>query len=322
MPSNAIRYEVLIASPGDVVTERDIIEGVIRDWNSAHSRTSNVTLQCRRWELDAVPEAGERAQGVLNRQLVDEADILIGVFSARLGTPTGVAPSGTVEEIERVRGSQKPVLLYFSKAAVPRNHDPEQLSMLNAYKRELAATALYFEYEDDHDLQRIISRHLASKMAGILAPAEERSKQKSQLARLNLRIGQRGRSGDVDTVKIIAEITNLSNSVRLREYEVTVSVPAASLTFESAKYMAEIKSDIAGRRRFRAAEGQFANVRIHPGDTMQVFSLDLGIDQLKMVGTYLAGDYEGTLADKVIVDAVADGESMHVERTLREIFGR
>jgi len=322
MPSNAIRYEVLIASPGDVMTERDVIEGVVRDWNSAHSRASRVTLQCRRWELDAVPEAGDRAQGILNQQLVDEADILIGVFSARLGTPTGVAPSGTVEEIERVRGKHKPVLLYFSKAPVPRNHDPEQLRMLNEYKKELAATALFFEYENGHDLQRLVSRHLASQMAATVAAAVEPPKSKSQLARLNIRIGQKGRSGDVSTVKVIAEITNLSHSIRLREYGVTLSVPAASLTFESAKYMAEIPSDVPGRRKFRATENQFANVRIHPGDTMQVFSLDLGIDQLKLVGTYLAGDYEGALADKVVADAFADGETMHTERTLSEIFGR
>jgi hypothetical protein len=39
-----------------------------------------------------------------------------------------------------------------------------------------------------------------------------------------------------------------------------------------------------------------------------------------MTGTYLAGDYEGTLAEKVTVDAVIEGELVHAERTVADIF--
>jgi hypothetical protein len=45
-----------------------------------------------------------------------------------------------------------------------------------------------------------------------------------------------------NTMELIAEITNLSTSVRICEYSVTVSVPAACLTFDSAKYLSEILS--------------------------------------------------------------------------------
>jgi hypothetical protein len=75
-----------------------------------------------------------------------------------------------------------------------------------------------------------------------------------------------------------------------------------------------------GRSRFRHTEKNFSGVQIHPGDRLQVFSLDLGIDKLKMVGTHLAGDFEGTLADKIVADAVVDGESLHVERSVSEVF--
>jgi hypothetical protein len=47
-----------------------------------------------------------------------------------------------------------------------------------------------------------------------------------------------------------------------------------------------------------------------------IFALDLGVDQLRMTGTYLAGDYEVTLADRVIVDAIVEGEPLHAERTV------
>src|ERR1017187_10725814 len=136
MPTPSIRYEVLIASPGDAIDERDVVDEVIRDWNSSHKATG-IFLQSLRWELDAVPELGDRAQSIINKQLVDNADFVIALFSARLGTPTGVAVSGTAEEIERLRSVGKHVMVYFSNAPVPRAHDPEQLKLLNEYKRGL-----------------------------------------------------------------------------------------------------------------------------------------------------------------------------------------
>jgi hypothetical protein len=39
-----------------------------------------------------------------------------------------------------------------------------------------------------------------------------------------------------------------------------------------------------------------------------------------MTGTYLAGDYDGTLSEKVTVDAVVEGELLHAERTVADIF--
>lgn len=85
---------VLIASPGDTVNERRVLREVIEDWNSLNG-DQGVFLQTLRWEGDATPElGGNRAQGVINRQLVDSADMLVGVFWTRLGTPTSEAGLG------------------------------------------------------------------------------------------------------------------------------------------------------------------------------------------------------------------------------------
>jgi hypothetical protein len=51
------------------------------------------------WEISATPAAGDRPQAIINRQVVDQADILVGAFWTRLGTPAGRALSGTVEEM-------------------------------------------------------------------------------------------------------------------------------------------------------------------------------------------------------------------------------
>jgi len=104
MPRQSTTYDILIASPSDTTTERDVISRCIRDWSSAHAQ---IGIHCRdvRWELDAVPAYGERTQDELNMQLVDSSDILIGVFKARIGTPAGISSSWTIEEIDRFAAS-------------------------------------------------------------------------------------------------------------------------------------------------------------------------------------------------------------------------
>lgn len=125
MPRPSIVYDVLIASPNDALDERKLLSEVVRDWNSAHSKTRGVTLRDLRWELDSSPEDGD-AQDIINRKLVDDADVLLGVFRHRLGSPTKENLAGTVEEIARFRAAAKPVLLYFSEVSIPYNHDQEQ----------------------------------------------------------------------------------------------------------------------------------------------------------------------------------------------------
>ncbi len=44
---------------------------------------------------------GDRPQGIINEQLVNNCDIFIGIFWGRLGTRTGKTESGSVEEIEK-----------------------------------------------------------------------------------------------------------------------------------------------------------------------------------------------------------------------------
>jgi hypothetical protein len=95
-------------------------------------------LQPVRWETDAVPEQGDRPQGIINKQIVDRADVLIGAFWTRLGTETDIAASGTAEEINRFIDANKPVALYFSTQPVKLDSvDLEQYKRLQDFKREL-----------------------------------------------------------------------------------------------------------------------------------------------------------------------------------------
>jgi hypothetical protein len=323
MPRQSISYDILIASPSDTAAERDVISECIRDWNSVHAHDG---IHCRdvRWELDSVPALGERSQAIVNKQLVDHADILIGVFKARLGTTTGVSQSGTVEEIERCDKAGTPVMLYFSTGAIPHDHDPQQLQLVKDYQRQIMERSIYGQFSDLVDLRRKVNRHLGATMARIGDKMEPSGAptDKNDLARVFIRSRRGQQSGDVKTVQVSAVIENVSPRRTITDYVCTISVPSACLTHSSAVLWGEVrKGEQANRRFFRISSADAGSVTIiFQGDKVPIFGLDLGIDQLRMTGTYLAGDYGGTLGDKVIVDAVVGGELLHAERTVADIF--
>ncbi len=151
---------ILIASPSDVAEERDVVEKVILDWNASHLASMGVMLHAIRWESHAYPASGDRPQAIIDKQIVESGDILIGIFGYKLGTPTGTAQSGTIEEIEEFRKVGKYVALYFSTADVPRSADRNQLEALEAYKKERQKDTLYFEFEDASGLRAHLTRHL------------------------------------------------------------------------------------------------------------------------------------------------------------------
>ena len=319
MPRNVRCHDVLIASPSDVLEERRIIVDCIEDWNAVHSRGTGLILEPRRWEFDAMPDMGDRAQGVINRQIVDSSDILIGVFWRRLGTPTGVDVSGTAEELKRFIDAGKPVMLYFSKRDLPFDHDRQQFEALLAFRNQLPP-GLVFEFSEREVFRRLVSKHFGLRMHELAAaPVVTPATTKGDLATLRIRTDQRVMNGEVPTVQVIVEIQNLSKTVRLKEYFCTVSVPASTLTFAMTTYMDDrINDRESGRVRFQVTERD--RPPIYPGEIRQVIATYLGIEQLKMKGTWLEGDYEGTLADKVIAEAFVEGEQLHTEKLISEIF--
>lgn len=320
MPRQSITYDILIASPSDTATEREVISRCIRDWSSAHAQ---VGIHCRdvRWELDAIPAYGKRSQEELDKQLVDSSDILIGVFKARIGSPTGISSSGTIEEIDRFVASGKPVMLYFCSGQIPSDHDEEQWRLLKSYKGQISGRAFYRLFKDGDDLRQQVSHNLAALMVQITNAPALLSAQ-SDLARIFLRTRPGDRSGDVRTVKVSAVIENVSVKRKITDYVCTISIPRACLTHASGSIVGEIRQEPSSKRRvFRVSSSDPGCIAIiFQGDKVPLFALDLGVDQLKMKGTYLAGDYEGTLAEKVEVDAVVEGELLHAERTVADIF--
>jgi hypothetical protein len=85
--------------PETFADERTIAREEIHRWNSLHALDTKIVLLPVGWETDATPDLQARGQEIINHQLVDTCDLLIGIFWTRLGTPTLAAESGTAEEI-------------------------------------------------------------------------------------------------------------------------------------------------------------------------------------------------------------------------------
>jgi hypothetical protein len=111
--------KILIASPGDVAEERKIVAEEIAKWNLVNRDVYRIELEAVMWETNSHAASGDRAQGILNVQIVDKCDIAIAMFHSRIGTDTGVAPGGAVEEVERMLEQKKQVMCFFSGRPLP-----------------------------------------------------------------------------------------------------------------------------------------------------------------------------------------------------------
>lgn len=102
--------------------------------------------------------------------------MLVAMFWTRLGMDTGVAPSGTVQEIERHVAAGKPALICFSSADIPRrllNH--EQDAKLNAFKESIRPRALCADYRDGESFRREFTKHLAQQVNRLHIGPSQRS---------------------------------------------------------------------------------------------------------------------------------------------------
>jgi len=149
--------EVFVSSPVDVITERKIVYKLIEEWNIINTRNRKQILRSITWEKDVYSAFGESAQEIINKQILDDADILIGIFNARLGTPTKNYNSGSVEEIIKHIKKNKPAMIYFSNANIERKSiDIEQLNKLDEFKNWCKDKAVYFEYGDIDNFSNIV----------------------------------------------------------------------------------------------------------------------------------------------------------------------
>lgn len=156
-----------MASPGDTIKERSIVEKIVRELNDTIGTKQDFTMKLLRWENNTFPDFGLDAQDVINKKIGDEYDIFIGIMWKRFGTPTSRAESGTKEEFERAykkhkKGDDINIMFYFNKAPLPQNSDMEQFKKVKEFKSQISELGgLYWEYDGLIDFEESLRKHLS-----------------------------------------------------------------------------------------------------------------------------------------------------------------
>jgi len=151
-------YKIFLASPSDVAKERQIARETIQKWNELHSENTGIVLQAIGWETHAYSSMNDRAQCLLNKQILQDADFLVGIFWTRIGTPTGGHESGTLEEIQEHIDAGKPAMICFSDQPVQMGSvEQEQYNKLMDFKKECYGKGLVSNYDTLEAFKTILS---------------------------------------------------------------------------------------------------------------------------------------------------------------------
>ncbi|WP_299149829.1 hypothetical protein [uncultured Dokdonia sp.] len=207
MSYNATVYRILIASPSDVAEEREITTRLIQNWNDVNSFSKKIVLLPLKWETHSSPTYDIRPQEAINSQLVDSADLVIGLFWAKIGSETGVEISGTIEEIKRAANNGKDVMIYFSKRGIdPSEINLEQLSELNKFKKEVYKNALVENFHSVIDFRDKLTRQLEYKIR------ELQKSNKEAKTNLNLSfVNQKTNELQPETIEVEIDKIKLTN---------------------------------------------------------------------------------------------------------------
>jgi hypothetical protein len=174
VPYSTIAYQLLISAPSDLLEEdiRAAFDAVAR-WNVLYGRPQGATVVPTYWKLHSAAEHGARPQESLNKQLVEDADILIALFWHRLGSPTGEAESGTVEEIEEVSANGAYVGVLRCTRDIPHGgFDADQVGRLEAFLGEIQPKSLVLDYEESGALRERVDTILTTAVTELRTRAE------------------------------------------------------------------------------------------------------------------------------------------------------
>ncbi len=184
MTQEVTKVRLFVASPGDVLAERDVLAGVVSELNYTTGQKLDFVVELVRWETHCRPGAG-RPQGVIN-DLVGPYDIFLGIMWNRFGTPTGEAESGTEEEFNLAYGeweknARPQILFYFCQAPCTlRTQDElDQRSKVLKFQGSLREKSLVWEYPNRERFADTVRPHLNGLLldmfSGRIAPETGRA---------------------------------------------------------------------------------------------------------------------------------------------------
>lgn len=156
-------YKVMVGAPSDIKDEVAMTFDAIYEWNNAYAKVHHIVLLPCHWEKSTYPTVGERPQESINKQMVNDSDMMVAIFGGRLGSATGGFPSGSIEEIERHRKSGKHVMVFFRSNV--SNPDPNEYKRLCEYKQQHKDDVYWVTYKDESEYIRVFNQKLSLFLA-------------------------------------------------------------------------------------------------------------------------------------------------------------
>jgi hypothetical protein len=146
---------IVVASPGDVSSERDALPEVIAEINRGVAADRNLRLELSRWETDAYPRFhADGPQGGIDPILkIEDCDLLLGIFWRRFGTPTKDAGSGTDHEFKlgyqawQNKGRPQLMVYFNQKAYTPKSkEETDQWGKVLEFRSNFPKEGLWWPY--------------------------------------------------------------------------------------------------------------------------------------------------------------------------------
>lgn len=153
-------YDLLISCPGDVQAGVDSIKNAVDSFNRSLGSSNGIHVQIKYWGTDVYPASGDSPQNIINKQIVESADMVVAIFGNRFGTATDNYGSGTEEEIKKMMDADKQVFLYFLNQKInPHEFDTKQFDQIQELKENYRG--LYHTVDSFDKLEKDFQNHLS-----------------------------------------------------------------------------------------------------------------------------------------------------------------
>lgn len=218
MATPATILRVVIASPSDVPKERKALCKVIEDVNKAIGRGLGLRLEPVMWE-DALPGIHpEGPQGMVDQELrPEDADLFIGIFWNRFGTPVIDADSGTEHEYlkalksHETTGSPK-VMFYFNQQPISISNTDMLRQKQKVLDFQAKLPGLWCSYNGVTKFRSLVSQHLTKYLMEYNLTRKEGKRREpvGQLRHLLDKVGPRFWTGAKNTSRYAEVLVGLS----------------------------------------------------------------------------------------------------------------
>lgn len=160
---NSKQYDILISCPTNMEKKGivKIIKSVVDNYNSNCGYKNGISIRTLYWKDNLYPEYGDIPQNIINRQIVQQADIIFAIFGSIFGTPTTNYNSGTEEEIEIMINSGKPIFLYFQTEKIEINDfNLNEAKKVLHFKQKYSKRGFYKEFKTKEEFKQVLYNDL------------------------------------------------------------------------------------------------------------------------------------------------------------------